>query len=473
LDGNVSAYTWTFGDGTEGTGGTTTHTYSSNGNYTITITVTDNDGNTKTNTSYALINSTTLQKTTQATMDSLESTYDIILTYLFYSYDTDGDAIADEFVDPNGVLTTVHSGQVDIDGNAVFLISIDDNEIPEFIWNAATDEIISITHIVGTIGEASIIIDEPTDGQVTADAVVNKTSGWIYLEVADPDLGDTGEISNIINVTRGNIEIDDDKIIRKDGKIYILDDPDTEYQIIYNYDSPTLRHATFSPTQGETINEENPTITISYNMAVDEIYAVFYILDNDGVSTLWEADISNQLGTSNWKIFTYTPPNDLIDGTYYLEVDAQDENGNIVYDSISYEFESYEPIVEEISLIPIFVIIGGIFGAVFAIQYIMKRKHITFESFIYFKNRKIIPFFKPIVFGPLKIDVNDEKIKKAEFFVNGQLKETITEAPYTWMMNGKAFMKHNIETKVYDEEGNMSTSGEMTFYLFNPPKLFK
>jgi len=35
LDGNVSAYTWTFGDGTEGTGGTTTHTYSSNDNYTI------------------------------------------------------------------------------------------------------------------------------------------------------------------------------------------------------------------------------------------------------------------------------------------------------------------------------------------------------------------------------------------------------------------------------------------------------
>ena len=78
------------------------------------------------------------------------------------------------------------------------------------------------------------------------------------------------------------------------------------------------------------------------------------------------------------------------------------------------------------------LIIDGIiaFGAV--IYFILKRKNITLESFIYIKNRKIIPFFKPVVIGPLKINLDDKKISKAEFYVNGTLKETIGEAPYSW-----------------------------------------
>ena len=82
-------------------------------------------------------------------------------------------------------------------------------------------------------------------------------------------------------------------------------------------------------------------------------------------------------------------------------------------------------------------------------------------------------FFKPLVFGPLRIDVNDEKVKKAEFFINGELKDTITQKPFIWNWNERSFMKKTIETKIYDQEGKSSSSGEMTFFVFNSPRFFK
>ena len=121
-----------------------------------------------------------------------------------------------------------------------------------------------------------------------------------------------------------------------------------------------------------------------------------------------------------------------------------------------------------------YFIILGIIGGSGAILYILSRyNYITFQSFVYFKNRKIIPFFKPLVFGPLRIDVNDEKVKKAEFYVNGILKDTITEAPYIWNWNETSFLRQKIETKIFDQDGNTSSSGEQTYFVFNSPRLFK
>lgn len=467
LDGNISDYSWTFGDGTNETGETTTHTYSSNGNYTVTITITDNEGNTKTKTTYALIIPITQQKTTYTTMAVLENLYNITLTELFYSYDSDGDSIADIFIDPNNVLIPVQSEQMEIDDEAVFLLSIDDADIPEFMWNAATDEITSITYKEG--GIINTDVDE-TNKKVTSNVIIEKTDGWIYLKVEDPDISSYGEINDIISVIKNNSEINEDKIARGDGTTYVLDDPDVEYQFVYSYEPPTLGEAVFTPESGGIIDGDNPSITIHYDVPVTLNYAEVYRLDSDGLPIAdsgW--DVTFDLITTDYKTFFYTFPSDLVEGEYRVYISVEDDQE----DSACYEYYPYTPIEEEISFIPIFIMLGLIFGVVVGIYIIAKKKHITFESFIYFKNRKIIPFFKPIVFGPLKIDVNDEKVKKAEFFVNGELKETITEAPYTWMWDEKAFMRHNIEAKVYDEEGNSSTSGKMTFYLFNPPKLFK
>ena len=119
------------------------------------------------------------------------------------------------------------------------------------------------------------------------------------------------------------------------------------------------------------------------------------------------------------------------------------------------------------------IILGAIGGAGAAVFLMIRYQIITLESFIYIKNKKIIPFFKPLVFGPLRIDVDDKKVKKAEFYVNGKLKDTIIQKPFIWNWNEPAFMKKTIETKIYDQDGNSSSSGDMTFFIFNPPRLFK
>ena len=64
-------------------------------------------------------------------------------------------------------------------------------------------------------------------------------------------------------------------------------------------------------------------------------------------------------------------------------------------------------------------------------------------------------------------------MKKAEFYVNGKLKDTVTQAPYIWNWDEPSFMKKTIETKIYDQEGKSSSTGEMTYFVFNSPKLFK
>jgi hypothetical protein len=47
-DGNVTQWSWTFGDGTTGSGATVTHGYATGGNQNVTLTVTDNRGGTAT-----------------------------------------------------------------------------------------------------------------------------------------------------------------------------------------------------------------------------------------------------------------------------------------------------------------------------------------------------------------------------------------------------------------------------------------
>ena len=55
LDGTITAYDWTFGDGTTGTGEITTHSYSTTGTYTATLTVTDDDGATDTDIAQVIV----------------------------------------------------------------------------------------------------------------------------------------------------------------------------------------------------------------------------------------------------------------------------------------------------------------------------------------------------------------------------------------------------------------------------------
>ena len=91
-----------------------------------------------------------------------------------------------------------------------------------------------------------------------------------------------------------------------------------------------------------------------------------------------------------------------------------------------------------------------------------------FDSYIYIKNRAVIPFFKPVVLGPISVSVDSDNVAKAEFYIDGELKHTISKAPFSWQWGETAFLNHRIEAKVVDTNGKSLSSGEMSVFMFNP-----
>jgi hypothetical protein len=116
------------------------------------------------------------------------------------------------------------------------------------------------------------------------------------------------------------------------------------------------------------------------------------------------------------------------------------------------------------------MVLGGCIGSMGGLLIFFRLKNVSIDGFIYMKNRKIVPFFKSIIVGPVSVRIPDEHLSKAEFYVDGVLKDETTTFPALWQWNEKAFMKHTLETKVYDVDGNSASSGEMEFYIFNLSK---
>ncbi len=468
LDGNLTEYRWDFGDGSTSKGMIAYHEFNTDGVYDVVLTVEDDDGNINSKKTalriYPQINITVTNKT----RSNLEIEYDINLNENFSAYDTNGDRKVDTFVDPNEILNVLHSGSLSIDGDECFLLSVNNDISKVFLWNTAENKAINVTYQQGIISDSQGTIDKTTGNRIVI-VKVDKAI-WTYFEVKD----------YYPNTPLNGIKRSDDSDIptsnywRKNNKIYVLDDPDTTYKIIYHAGENegssglTLKDPVFYPTE-RILNKQNRSIIITYNMAVDVETAVLRHLESS-----WVQDISSQLVTSDYKTYTYTPPNDLTNGKYQINIEAkkgnQTKENSAVFDFYSYTMSEDKG---EIPLFMIIILIGFTIGMAGLAAFIIKKKNINFESFIYFKNKKIIPFFKPVVFGPLQIDVDDEKVSKAEFYVNGALKETLTKKPFKWTWNETTFMKHNIETKIYNEQGESHSTGDMTFFVFNPPKLFK
>jgi hypothetical protein len=261
-----------------------------------------------------------------------------------------------------------------------------------------------------------------------------------------------------VSITANGRTISADNFWRKNLKIYVFDDPDTTYQLTY-YDIYPPLEAVFSPPEGGLINGNHPTLKITYNAPVAIISAIF-----DAVNI--ESDLIN-LDNKN---FLYTPPGYLENGTYSLEINAQALQGKgylsseVTYVYFAYESPPQKSFLEKNLL---FILLGISIGALGGLVLFLRMKNVTVDGFVYIKNRKIIPFFKSIIVGPVSIQIPNENLSKAEFYVDGQLKNEMTSFPALWQWNEKAFLKHTLETKVYDQDGYSTSSGEMEFYIFN------
>ncbi len=448
LDGTISNYSWNFGDGTTGRGSTVTHTYTSNGNYTVTLTVIDNDGNNGTNKTSIHIISFVQHKIPNDQLDLINSLYHISLTEQVFCYDSDGNGIEDTFVDPNRILTAVHSRPVNLNGDIAFLLSIGNDSIPEFFWDTTNDLVFSISHDIGVV--TNLIVDDPHQ-QAVMYVTVNKAQ-WIYFEVKDQYPGSP------VMITSRARTLSSDQFWREQQKIYVFDDPETEYQFTYDSIFPPVT-ALFSPPDGGVINGDNPTIRITYNVPVTIISATFNA-----------SNIKSELLSVDNRNFTFTPAGYLKNGSYALEIDAQALQGTgylsstVVYFYLAYELPPQKSFLEKNG---VWILLGGFLGALGALLMFFKVKNVTVDGFVYLKNRKIIPFFKSIIIGPISVRIPDKRLSKAEFYVDGQLKDETTTFPALWQWNESAFMKHTLETKVYDSEGNNVSSGEMEFFIFN------
>ncbi len=185
------------------------------------------------------------------TKEQIENWFNIELEYNFSASDTDDDGINDTFTDPNGVLQNELDNSILINGNASFLVSVNGDLNKLFIWDTETDEIINVTHSIGTITDT---VADTENNTITVTTTVNKDK-WIYIEVTDkyPD------ISDLTVMTSDGRTISSDKIKRENDKIYILDDPAVEYLLIYSYEEEflfdvILELTTDSVYTGESIN---------------------------------------------------------------------------------------------------------------------------------------------------------------------------------------------------------------------------
>ena len=96
----------------------------------------------------------------------------------------------------------------------------------------------------------------------------------------------------VIVKTQNGTVISEDRIWRTNGKIYVLDDPSTEYLFIYSY---AILIPTYVPDDGTTFDTAKPSITITYNESVEITAATF-----DSI------DILDQLTTTDNMTFIFT-----------------------------------------------------------------------------------------------------------------------------------------------------------------------
>jgi uncharacterized repeat protein (TIGR01451 family) len=85
------------------------------------------------------------------------------------------------------------------------------------------------------------------------------------------------------------------------------------------------------------------------------------------------------------------------------------------------------------------------------------------DTGLYLRNMKLLPLAKTVIIGPITIELDavDANGITAEFYVDDDLKATVTEAPYTWELNLRLLGQHTLKTIVFDGAGNTATAEQL------------
>ncbi len=89
---------------------------------------------------------------------------------------------------------------------------------------------------------------------------------------------------------------------------------------------------------------------------------------------------------------------------------------------------------------------------------------------IYINDNKILPFPKPLIIGPITIEVTATQIPfgidRVEFSINGGVKETDSEVPYTWTWSTPTIFRHTITITAYDTSGKSGQTSITVWKFF-------
>ena len=88
-------------------------------------------------------------------------------------------------------------------------------------------------------------------------------------------------------------------------------------------------------------------------------------------------------------------------------------------------------------------------------------------GYMYIGNSEIMKtlFGNTLVFGKIDIEVTAYNVEKVEFYIDGELKYTATEEPFTWTLDETLFGRHTIKVIGYGEE--KQAEQEMDILIFN------
>ena len=97
------------------------------------------------------------------------------------------------------------------------------------------------------------------------------------------------------------------------------------------------------------------------------------------------------------------------------------------------------------------------------------KQLINLEPGIYVDNAQKMPFPIPIIVGSIDIKVQasdtESGMNMVEFYIDNELKLTVTEKPYIWKWDEFSFGRHILKVIAYDNAGNSDTD-EMKVWKF-------
>ena len=313
VGGLIVGYRWDWtNDGTYDTSWSTsasaTHTYTVAGTYIVSLQVKDDNDITDTDIAIVTVTMPPGTNVSQENLNLILTEYGVHLTKSFYANDTNSDGVFDTFTDPNHLLTMVYFAK--ISDHAAFLISTNGDNVPEFFWDTITDTITPVHHDVG----AMIDLVNNTDTKTIILTISVEKVNWTYIEVVDL-------YPYNLDVTVKTIDgrtISSEMIWREGGKIFILDDPVTEYLIIYNYAEGSLFDVTLELTPDSVhvgadvsalitlINVGEPGMvngTVSYTLYQGEeiIWS-----SEENVSVLGQTTYTKTISTDGLSLGSYT-----------------------------------------------------------------------------------------------------------------------------------------------------------------------